>query len=79
MLEKEIITYHLCKLKKKYFKFSSYLSIDLFSHFRMSKKEVPETKSKLEQLNQIEHKIADAIKNAGENIIPHVTTSNRNF
>ena len=36
----------------------------------MSKKEVPETKSKLEQLNQIEHKIADAIKNAGK----HITT-----
>ena len=45
----------------------------------MSKKEVPETKSKLEQLNQIEHKIADAIKNAGKHITPHVTPSNRNF
>ena len=32
----------------------------------MSKKEVPDTKAKLEQLNQIEHKIADAIKNAGK-------------
>ena len=45
----------------------------------MSKKEVPETKSKLEQLNQIEHKIADAIKNAGNFLRSIGTLSNLKF
>ena len=45
----------------------------------MSKKEVPETKSKLEQLNQIEHKIADAIKNAGNFLRSIGTLNNDKF
>ena len=45
----------------------------------MSKKEVPETKSKLEQLNQIEHKIADAIKNAGNFLCSIGTFRNLKF